>query len=522
MTSKSRTSAKEPRSAAVIGSGFGGLAMAIRLQARGLPTTLYEKRDKLGGKAYVFEDKGFTFDAGPTVITAPQCLFELFELAGKRMEDYVQLMPVSPLYKLFWEGGQEFIYDNDSARLYEEIGKRSAEDVQGYQRYMRHAQKIFEQGYEQLADAAFLSFWDMIKVSPQLIRLRAYESIYKCISRYFRDPIHRQVFSFNSLLIGGNPFKASSIYTLIHPLERKWGVWFPKGGTHALVRALGQLFTDLGGKIVLDCPVAEITTAGNQVTGVKLPQGEHVAHDIVVSNADLMHTYANLLKNSPRGKKASRSLKRRDFSMSLFVIYFGTDRDYDNLSHHNVMFGNRYKELLTDIFNGPIVPDDFSLYLHAPCKSDASLAPQGCYSYYALAPVPNLKKAPTDWKKEAPAYADRILTYLQEHYMPGLKASIKTLRTYSPEDFQNDQNAYQGAAFSLTPNLTQSAYFRAHNRDDVLSGLYFVGAGTHPGAGVPGVVASAKATFSVLAKDYPVLAADAAATCHAEVAHAGG
>lgn len=515
MKSEQRTCNQNPKSAAVIGSGFGGLAMAIRLAAKGVPTTLYEKRDKLGGKAYVFEDDGYTFDAGPTVITAPHCLEELFELGGKRMKDYVKLMPVSPLYKLYWEGQGTFEYGNDTPKLYEEIAKRCPEDIQGYQNYMKYAQKVFEKGYLELSDTAFLRFWDMIRVSPDLIKLRAFESIYKCISRYFKDPIHRQVFSFNSLLIGGNPFQASSIYTLIHPLERKWGVWFPEGGTHALVRALGQLFTDLGGRIELNCPIEDIIADKQRVKGVRLDDGEIRDHDLIVSNADIMHTYSHLLSSHKRGKTMTKKLNRKDFSMSLFVLYFGTDRDWDHLAHHNVMFGKRYKGLLKDIFNGPKLPEDFSLYLHAPCKSDPSLAPDGKHSFYVLSPVPNLSKAYIDWNKEAPKYADRILNYLQQHYMPGLKESIQTMRTYAPTDFAHDQNNHQGAAFSLTPNLIQSAYFRCHNRDQNLDGLYFVGAGTHPGAGVPGVVSSAKATDGVICRDYPSLVNENAVV-HAE------
>jgi phytoene desaturase len=484
--------------AAVIGSGFGGLAVAIRLQAAGYQTTLFERHDKPGGRAYVFEDEGFTFDAGPTVITAPDCLTELFEVAGKKMDDYIELMPVSPMYRLLWEDGEKFDYYSDEKNLLAEISRLSPGDIEGYHRFYKYASEVYDEGYTKLCHVPFQRVWDMVKVAPKLVKLGAHTSVYSKVSQFFGHEKLRQAFSFNSLLIGGNPFRASSIYTLIHPLERKFGVYFPRGGTHALVRALVKLFTDIGGSVRLNASVDRIDTVAGNISGVTLRSGEQAPFDLVVSNADVTTTYRKLLRDEPRAKSKARSLERKKYSMSLYVLYFGTDRAFPGIVHHNVMFGPRYKELLTDIFDRGVVADDFSLYLHAPTLSDPSLAPEGCHSFYVLSPVPHLGHDKFDWDQHGTAYGDRILDYLEKRYMPGLKESIKVRRQITPLDFETRLDAHLGAAFSLEPTLTQSAYFRVHNRDDKIQGLYFVGAGTHPGAGIPGVIGSAKATASVI------------------------
>jgi phytoene desaturase len=493
------------RKALVIGSGFGGLAAAIRLQAAGFQTEIYEQRDKPGGRAYVYEEQGYRFDAGPTVVTVPQCIEELFALAGRRMEDYIELIPIHPFYRLFWEDGDTFDYDNDEQSLLAEIGRRHPDDVSGYQEFLRYAEDVYQEGYVKLGQVPFLRFWDMVKVAPKLIQLHAQRPVYQTISRYIKDERTRQAMTFNSLLIGGNPFEISSIYTLIHPLEKKFGVHFPRGGTHALVMALIRLFEELGGRLHLSQPIASIITQDNRVTGVKI-EGDDVpiTADLVVSNADVFHTYDKLLASNASAQQKARRMKRQDFSMSLFVIYFGCDRRFERLTHHNIMFGKRYKGLLDDIFKTGRLADDFSLYVHAPSETDDSLAPPGHYSYYVLAPVPNLKISSVDWQNEAPAYADRILNYLEQHYMPGLRESIQVQRLFTPKDFETELNALHGAAFSLTPTLQQSAYFRVHNRDSKIDGMYFVGAGTHPGAGIPGVIGSAKATCSVIESDFAV------------------
>jgi phytoene desaturase len=495
-------SAPERPSVAVIGSGFGGLAAAIRLQAQGVQVTLYEARDKPGGRAYVYEEDGFIFDAGPTVITAPHCLEELFEVAGRVFSDYVTLLPVEPFYRLQWDDGDSLDYTGDLDAMLAQIRERSPADADGYLRFLEYSRKVFAKGYEELVDEPFLRFRDMVRVSPDLIRLRADRNVYDTVSRYVRDPHLREALSFHSLLVGGNPFETSAIYTLIHYLERNWGVHFPKGGTGALIQSLTKLFEDLGGTIRLDTPVNEIVLTsrnGQSLHQIVCNDGPTDAYSAVVSNADIHHTYAHLYRGEASAQATKRQLERSQWSMSLFVLYFGTDRPYD-IAHHTVLFGPRYKALLKDIFHGAVLPDDFSLYLHAPCVTDPSLAPEGCGSFYVLSPVPHLGNAPLDWEHIAPDYADRILGYL-EGTMPDLRMHVVTRRWMTPLDFKHSLNAYEGAAFSLAPNLTQSAWFRPHNRDPKIPGLYIVGAGTHPGAGVPGVVNSAKATTRLVLAD---------------------
>lgn len=490
-----------PKKVAVIGSGFGGLSAAIRLQAAGMEVKIFEKRDLPGGRAYVYKDKGFTFDAGPTVITAPECLEELFALTGKKMSDYVEMIPVSPFYRLLWDDGYKFDYSNNADELFSQIEKKSPEDVQGYKKFLEYSKEVFEEGYTKLAATPFLHIWSMVKVSPQLLKLGAYRSVYSTICRFVKDEHLRQAFSFHSLLVGGNPFSTSSIYTLIHFLERNWGVFFPKGGTGALVNALVKYFTDLGGSISLQNEVQEIITENGKIKGVKTIQGDVWHCDAVVSNGDVVHTYKDLLKAEPLAQKTSKDLQNKHFSMSLFLIYFGTKKKYPHLAHHNVLFGPRYKELLNDIFKNGTLPDDFSLYLHVPSLTDPDLAPEGHECFYVLAPVAHLGMMNIDWAKEGPIYAEKILKYMEEKYMPGLRENIVSQRIFTPQDFSTELNSFHGSAFSLEPRLTQSAYFRHHNRDGQIEGLYFVGAGTHPGAGVPGVVNSAKATAGLMVKD---------------------
>jgi phytoene desaturase len=488
--------------AAVIGSGFGGLSLAIRLQAAGCRASIFEKRDKPGGRAYVYRDQGFSFDAGPTVITAPDCLRELFSLAGKSMDDYVRLLPVNPFYRLFWQNGFQFDYSDDTALIEEQIAKKSPPDVEGYKKFLKYSKEVFHEGYEKLAHVPFLSWSNMVAVAPQLVRLKAYRSVYSMVAEHIEDPQLRQLFSFHSLLVGGNPFTTTSIYTLIHYLERKWGVFFPEGGTAALVQALVKLFTDLGGALHLNAEIAEIETSGGEVKAIVSKSGRREEFDLVASNADVFHTYDTLLRNETAAARMRQRLSRSAYSMSLFLIYFGTRRRYPNLLHHNIIFGPRYRDLLADIFARGRLADDFSLYLHAPTRSDPTLAPPGCEAFYVLSPVPHLGKLAIDWRSEGPAYAERILAYLERYYMPDLRRAIVRQRIFTPLDFKTELNAHLGSAFSLEPRLTQSAYFRVHNRDKNIRGLYFVGAGTHPGAGIPGVVNSAKATAAIILDDY--------------------
>lgn len=485
----------------VIGAGFGGLALAIRLQAAGIPTRLLEQRDKPGGRAYVYQDRGFTFDAGPTVITDPTAIEELFSLAGKSMRDYVELLPVTPFYRLCWESGEVFSYDNDQAQLEAQIAQFNPRDVAGYQRFLDYSRAVFAEGYLKLGAVPFLSFRDMLRAAPQLARLQAWRSVYSKVADFIENDKLRQAFSFHSLLVGGNPFATSSIYTLIHALEREWGVWFPRGGTGALVNAMLRLFEDLGGTVELNARVSHIGTEGNKITSVRLQDGRLFKTSALASNADVVHTYDRLLGHHPAAAHQASKLKRKRMSNSLFVLYFGLSHNHQQLAHHTVCFGPRYRELIDEIFNHNGLADDFSLYLHAPCVTDPSLAPEGCGSYYVLAPVPHLATANLDWHTEGPRLRERIFDYLERHYMPGLRSQLLTHRTFTPFDFRDQLNAWQGSAFSVEPILTQSAWFRPHNRDRHIQNLYLVGAGTHPGAGIPGVIASAKATASLMMED---------------------
>lgn len=491
----------ETTTAAVIGAGFGGLSLAIRLQSAGIQTTIFEKRDKPGGRAYVYQDEGFTFDAGPTVITDPDCLEQLWALSGRKMADYVTLLPVAPFYQLCWEDGFRFDYADDQEALDRQISAKSPPDVEGYRRFLAYSADLYREGYEKLGTVPFLNVGSMLKVAPQLLRLESYRSVYSKVSHFIQDEQLRQAFSFHSLLVGGNPFDTSSIYALIHALERKGGVWFAKGGTGALIAAMARLFEDLGGTIHLNAEIERIKASADRVSAVVLKDGRSFGFDQIASNADVVHTYRDMLRGTKRGDTNGPKLAKKRHSMSLFVIYFGLRRQHPELKHHMVLFGQRYRELIDEIFKGNALPDDFSLYLHAPSVTDDSLAPPGHSAYYVLSPVPHLGTADVDWDVEGPRYRDRILKYLNDRYIPGLLDDLVTVRHFTPFDFRDELNAHLGSAFSIEPILTQSAWFRPHNRDDKISNLYIVGAGTHPGAGIPGVVGSAKATAGLMLAD---------------------
>ncbi len=489
------------KTAAVIGAGFGGLALAIRLQSAGIQTQVFEKRDKPGGRAYVYTDDGFTFDAGPTVITDPDCLEQLWELSGRKLSDYVQLLPVAPFYQLCWEDGYRFDYANDQAEIDRQIALKSPEDVEGYRRFLAYSEDVYREGYEKLGTVPFLNFWSMIKAAPQLVRLESHRSVYSKVSQFIKDDQLRQAFSFHSLLVGGNPFATSSIYALIHALERKGGVWFAKGGTGALIAGMVKLLEDLGGQVHLNAEIDRIEMEGDRAKAVVLGDGTRHPFDQIASNADVVHTYAHMLRGTARGESQGKALAKKRHSMSLFVIYFGLKNKHPELKHHMVLFGKRYRELISEIFGTDGLADDFSLYLHAPSVTDDSLAPEGSSAYYVLSPVPHLGTADIDWAVEGPKYRDRILQYLNDRYIPGLLDDLVTVRHFTPFDFRDELNAHHGSAFSVEPILTQSAWFRPHNRDDKIANLYVVGAGTHPGAGIPGVVGSAKATAGIMIED---------------------
>lgn len=475
----------------VIGSGFGGLGAAIRLAAKGHEVHVIEKRDKPGGRAYVYEMNGFKFDGGPTVITAPFMFDDLWKAAGKRREDYFQLVPCDPFYRIFDKHAQAFDYNGNPEFIHQQIAERSPQDVEGYKRFMATTKAIFQKGFVELADKPFLHFTDMLKVAPDLIKMQSYLSVYSYVSQFIQDDFLRRVFSFHPLLIGGNPFDSPSIYAMIHYLEREWGIHYAVGGTGAIIQAMTRLFTELGGKIHLNTEVKEILVNGRKVTGVQLADGTVMKADQIVSNADVAFTYRNLIPQQYRRKYTDRKVESMKYSMSLFVIYFGTKRRYRDtkLAHHNIILGDRYKALLTDIFNKQQLSEDFSLYLHMPTITDPSMAPEGHEAFYVLSPVPHLGSG-VDWTKAAKPYRDSIMQFLEDNYLPDLQENIVAEHYIDPLHFQNTLNSYMGSAFSVQPILTQSAWFRPHNRSEDFDNLYFVGAGTHPGAGLPGVLSS--------------------------------
>ncbi len=495
---------EEQQQVVVIGSGFGGLSAAVRLRAMGYPVVVLEARDQPGGRAGVFEVDGYTFDAGPTVITAPYLFEELFEMVGRQMSDYVEMVPVDPFYRVTFPDGSEFDYVGDEDRLLAQIEAFNPRDVEGYKKLAAHSEKIFKIGYEELADEPFDTLMDMLRIVPTMIRLGNHRTVYSMVAKYIKDERLRQVFTFQPLLVGGNPFNVTSIYLLIHWLERKWGVHFAKGGTTAIVSGLVELLEELGVEVRLSSPVKEIEVGDGGAEAVVTESGERIPCRFVVSNADPSFTYKHLIDERHRSKHTDRKVDRVKQSMGLFVGYFGTNRKYPEVKHHTIVLGPRYKELLKDIFDRKILAEDFSLYLHRPTETDPSLAPEGHDGFYVLSPVPN-NESGINWEETGEEYFERILEYLEERHMPGLREAMTVKFWKTPDYFEEELRSVAGAGFGPEPRLSQSAYFRYHNRSEDVEGLYFVGAGVHPGAGLPGVVTSAK----VLEKLVPQPAAGA-------------
>jgi phytoene desaturase len=491
----------EGKKACVIGSGFGGLALAIRLQSAGVQTMIVESRDKPGGRAYFWERDGFTFDAGPTVITDPACLEELWAISGHTMADDVELMPVMPFYRLNWPDGVNFDYSNNDATLRAEIERVAPGDLAGYEEFARYSAGVFEEGYRKLGTVPFLDFASMVKAAPALARYQAWRSVYSMVSKYVRSEKLREALSFHTLLVGGNPMTTSAIYALIHKLEKDGGVWWARGGTNRLVAGLVRHFERLGGTIRLGDAAVRVHTIGNRATEVETASGWKERFHAVASNADIMHSYRDLLGATKRGKDQAKSLARKRFSPSLFVVHFGLEGAWPGIPHHMILFGPRYRGLLEDIYDNGVLPADFSIYLHHPTVTDPSMAPPGKSTFYALVPVAHMGKLAIDWRQVGPLLARRVLDEVGRRLIPDIHDRIVTQFHYTPRDFATDLNAHVGSAFSLEPILTQSAYFRGHNRDDAIANFYLVGAGTHPGAGIPGVVGSAKATAGLMIDD---------------------
>lgn len=481
---------RRPR-AVIIGSGFGGLAAAIRLSVKGYEVQVLEKLDMAGGRAYVHQQDGFTFDAGPTIITMPQYLEELFTLCGHQMKDHVDLRLMSPFYRIRFDDGTHFDYSNDDAAMEAEIAKFNPADVQGFKNLMKASDKCFDLGFVELGAIPFETISDVIKAMPNLFKMQAWRSIYSMVAQHIKHPKLRIVMSFHPLLIGGNPFSVTCVYSLIHVLERRWGVHSAMGGTGAIVKALVNLLHERQVPIRYNSPVTHIRVENGTAKGVELANGEFIPADIVVSNGDAAWTYKHLVAPQHRRHWTDRKIANGQYSSGLFVWYFGTNRQYHDVPHHMMVLGPRYKGLLQDIFKNHKLSKDFSLYLYRPTATDPSLAPAGCDAFYALSVVPNLSSG-TNWAAISDQYRDAVATVLQDSVLPDLKQHVVSSKITTPQDFQDRLWSFKGAGFGLEPILTQSAWFRPHNRSEDVHNLFMVGAGSQPGAGVPSVLMSAK------------------------------
>ncbi|WP_458069783.1 phytoene desaturase family protein [Rhodanobacter sp. BL-MT-08] len=477
--------------AIVIGAGYGGMAAAIRLRAKGYRVTLLDRCEQLGGRAQVFEKDGFRHDAGPTVITAPFLFEELFALSGERMDDHVRLVPLKPWYRFHFADGEHFDYGGTLDETLAEIERIAPGESKGYLKLLEHSRRIFDVGFTQLSGRPFHRLATMLRQIPALVRLRCDRTVWRMVCAYLTSPKLRQAFSIQPLLVGGNPFDTTSIYGLIHYLERTHGVFFAMGGTGAITEALGKLMERQDIDIQLGTTVERVRIKDGAATGVELADGRSLDADLVVSDADPTHLYRSMVAGRQQGRSARLKLKTARYSMGLFVLYFGTRRTYPDVAHHTIWLGARYRELLRDIFTGQTLPDDFSLYVHRPTATDPSFAPAGCDSFYVLCPVPNLQ-TDIDWATEGPKLRDRIVAALGATILPGLADTITAEFHKTPANFCDDYLSVHGAGFSVAPLFRQSAWFRFHNRAEGIRQLYLVGAGTHPGAGLPGVLCSAK------------------------------
>ena len=485
------------RSAVVIGGGFGGMAAALRLRAMGMSVTLVERQSALGGRAQVFEKDGFRYDAGPTIITAPFLIDELFELFGRRRADYINLIPLNPWYRFYFQDNSTFDYGGTIEDTLAEIARFAPGDEDGYLRMLGHSKALYDIAFTELSQKPFDRLSMLLSQAPRLARLRADQSVWTRVSRYLANEKLRRAFSVQPLLIGGNPFSTTSIYMLIHHLERESGVFFAAGGTGALVEALARLMQEQGVRVMLDTTVSEVTVENGKASGVVLEGGERLGSDVVVSNADPSYLYDRMLPRRSLRLPTRAKLNLR-LSMGLFLVYFGTRRTYPDVAHNTIWFGSRYKELLGDIIDRKKLADDFSLYLQRPTATDPSFAPPGCDSFYALCPVPN-NTSGIDWEAETPRLRTRIVEAFERTLLPGLSQHIVSEMCMTPDDFEHRSLSTAGNGFAAAPSFLQSAWFRFHNRSESIPNLYLVGAGTHPGAGIPGVLCSARIAADAVA-----------------------
>jgi len=481
----------------VIGSGFGGIAAALRLKAKNHNVTLIEKHPDLGGRARVFKKNGFTFDGGPTVITAPYLIEELFELFNKKPEDYIKLTPLDTWYRFIFEDGDKFDYSGDEEKMKKQIREINEDDVGGYEELVKFTKKIFDKGFTELADVPFDKPLVMLKQLPALLKLKSYKSVYSLVSSYIKNEKLRRMLSMHPLLVGGNPFTTTSIYGLILYLEKKWGIHYSMGGTGNIIKGLEKLMTEEGVEIIKGQEVTNIISINNKIEGVKLDNQKEINANNVICNADPPAVYERLLNQSKVDTLFEWKQKRMEYSMGLFVYYFGTKKTYPDVEHHTIKFGSKYKEHLSDIFDKKKLNKDISYYLHRPSATDKSMAPKGNDCFYVLVPVPN-NQSKLDWKIEGEKMKDLVINKMEESLLPNLRENIVADFYLTPDYFEKELNTKFGSGFSIQPKFTQSAYFRFHNKSEVCEGLYFVGAGTHPGAGVPGVLSSAKVLDKII------------------------
>jgi len=481
----------------VIGSGFGGIAAALRLKAKNHNVILIEKHSDLGGRARVFKKNGFTFDAGPTVITAPYLIEELFELFNKKAENYIKLTPLNTWYRFIFEDGKKFDYSGDEEKMKKQIREIDEDDVKGYEELVKFTKKIFDKGFTELADVPFDKPLVMIKQLPALLKLKSYKSVYSLVSSYIKNEKLRRMLSMHPLLVGGNPFTTTSIYGLILYLEKKWGIHYSMGGTGNIIRGLEKLMIEEGIEIIKGQEVTNIISINNKIEGIKLDNQKEINAKNVICNADPPAVYEKLLNQNKVNSLFEWKQKRMEYSMGLFVYYFGTKKKYPDVEHHTIKFGDKYKEHLSDIFDKKKLNKDISYYLHRPSATDKSMAPDGSDCFYVLVPVPN-NQSKLDWKIEGEKMKDLVIDKMEEALLPNLRENIVEDFYLTPDYFEKELNTKFGSGFSIQPKFTQSAYFRFHNKSEICEGLYFVGAGTHPGAGVPGVLSSAKVLDKII------------------------
>jgi phytoene desaturase len=481
----------------VIGSGFGGIAAALRMKAKGYAVTLIEKHPDLGGRARVFKKEGFTFDAGPTVITAPNLLEELFALFNKNISDYVKIIPLKLWYRFVFDDKSSFDYSGDEELMKKEIEKYAIDDFVGYQKLVKLTEKIFDKGFTELSSKPFNNISFMLKQVPALLKLKSYKSVYELISTYISDNKLRKIFSMHPLLVGGNPFTTTSIYTLILFLEKKWGIHYSLGGTGNLVKAFERLMKEEKIEIIKNSSVTELTNLNNQIVSVTVNNKDVLKADYIICNSDPPNVYKNLIKPNNYGYLFNKKIERMNYSMGLFVYYFGSKKQYNDVAHHTICFGKSYKDHLNKIFEKKELSEDISYYLHRPTATDPSMAPPGQDCFYVLVPVPN-NLSNINWHKEGEKFKQLIINKMSEQILPNLRENITADFYVTPDYFENDLSTLHGSGFSIQPKFTQSAYFRFHNKSEIFNNLYFVGAGTHPGAGIPGVISSAKVLDKLL------------------------